>query len=223
MLKDTKIYPETPNLIFCEGADAKYFLVWFLDHAKQQTPAFSCFRVYDFGGITALTQYLRNIARTDDFKKIVKSLCIIRDAEKDASGACQSILGALRDNKFAVPDGPFTIKKDSASNYPHIVTGFLLFPSCSAKLENGTLEDLCLRMLAKPDFDVILADADSALSRYSAQLPRLHKNRLHTCFSLTNEYVSLKIGEATKARAFSFQGKEMNALKSFLMQMAESS
>jgi hypothetical protein len=214
-----KIFQDTPHLILCEGADAYYFLVWFLDSIKQNEPEFNAFWVYDFGGITELKQYLQTIAKTDDFKKIVRSLCIIRDAETNADGACQSIKGSLKDCGFAVPDAPH-LRTDGDSEYPQISTGFILFPDCNEKPQNGTLEDLCLRILAKECSNNILADADGALEPYKKYLPQLHKNRLHTYFSLTKEFVSLKIGEAAKAKAFRWDRPEIESLKSFLRQMA---
>jgi len=138
--KQDKIHADTPHLLFCEGADAYYFLIWLLDFLKKEADQFSAFRVYNFGGIAELKPYLRNIAKTDDFKKIVRSICILRDAEANASNACQSIQDALRDCEFSVPQGPCSRTNGSAC-YPQIATGFVLFPSCDNRLRNGTLED----------------------------------------------------------------------------------
>ena len=215
-----KIFQETPHLIFCEGADAYFFLIWLLDFFKKNNPAFSVFWVYNFGGIEGLAQYLRNIAKTEDFKKITRSLCIIRDAETDATGACQSIQAVLGNCDFAVPTGPCSRTPNGSTIYPSIPTGFILFPDCNATPGNGTLEDLCLRILAKADAQTILSGADVALEPYKTQLPRLHKNRLHSYFSLTDAFVSLKIGEAAQAQAFRYDTQEIQSLTSFLLQMA---
>jgi hypothetical protein len=223
MLKDKnekyKIYPETPHLIFCEGKDEYFFLIWLLDYLKPKEPAFTNFRVYDFGGINELKLNLSNIAKTEGFKKNVKSLCILRDAETNAAGACQSIKAAFADCNFSVPAGPCS-RADGSDTYPHIATGFALFPDFADKPKNGTLEDLCLRILAKNDSKDVLAHVDAALTPYKKHLPQLHKNRLHTYFSLTKEFVSLKIGEAAKDKAFRYDVPEIDSLKSFLLQMA---
>jgi len=216
-----QLHPETPHLVLCEGADAYFFLLWFLDFLKKATPAFGAFRVYNFGGIAEIKQYLQSLSRLEDFKKIVNSLCILRDAETNAAGACQSIQTALRDTGFAAPDKPCFRMTDSRAAYAHISTGFLLFPGCSAALRNGTLEDLCLRMLAQGNAKTLLSSVDAALAPYRQQLPRLHKNRLHTYFSMTDEFVSLKMGEAARDGAFCYAFPEMESLKSFLLQMAQ--
>jgi len=215
-----EIYEKTPHLILCEGADARFFLMWLLDFLKKDNPAFSVFRVYDFGGNTDLKQYLKNFAQTDGFKTIVKSLCIIRDAETGADSACQSIQMALNDCGFAVPEKPCSRVAGGNSSYPSITIGFLLFPDCNDTPQNGTLEDLCLRTLAQEEAADILSAADAALDPYKERLPRLHKNRLHSYFSLTDKFVSLKIGEAARDGAFRYDAPEIEALKSFLLQMA---
>ena len=224
-----KIYPETPHLILCEGADAYYFLIRLLDFFKESDPGtksendsgFKSFRAYDFGGTSELKQYLDSLAKTDDFKKIVRSLCVIRDAEASAEGAGQSIQRVFQDLGFAVPQKPCSWTTEGSEKYPSIPTGFILFPSCGATPENGTLEDLCLRILAKEGAKKVLSDADDALKPYTEQLPRLPKNRLHTYFSLTDEFVSLKVGEAAQAQAFCYDVSEIESLKSFLWQMAK--
>jgi hypothetical protein len=216
----TKICQGTPHLILCEGADAYYFLIWFLDFFKQKDSTFNLFRVYDYGGITELNQYLHTITKADGFKNVVRSLCVIRDAETDADGACHSIKDSLKDCGFSVPDAPYSCTDDKGRVYPQISTGFILFPDCNEKPQNGTLEDLCLRILAKECSNNILADADGALEPYKKYLPQLHKNRLHTYFSLTKEFVSLKIGEAARAKAFRWDRPEIESLKFFLRQMA---
>jgi len=44
----------------------------------------------------------------------------------------------------------------------------------------------------------------------------LHKTKLHTYFSVTDDFVSKKIGQATKAGAFNFECVEMNLFKELL-------
>jgi len=214
-----KIYPETPHLILCEGRDAYNFLIWLLVFLKNNDPVFNVFRVYDFGGITELKQYLSTLTKQDEFKRIVRSLCIIRDAETDARSACQSIKGSLKNGGFAVPPKPCFRTANGSAKYPNIATGFILFPSCDATPQNGTLEDLCLQILAKEDAAKVLSDADAALKPYTERLPRLPKNRLHTYFSLTDDFVSWKLGEAARDKAFSFEAPQIDSLKSFLLQM----
>ncbi len=204
-----------PHLILCEGADACHFLIRLLAVFGENDPCFGQFCVYDFGGIKELRRYLRTMVGMDEFRNSVSSLSVIRDAETDAAGACQSIRDALRTNELAVPEAPRSWTNTGSSKYPGIRTGFLLFPTCDANPQNGTLEDLCLRILPAPEAKNILSAADAALEQYRPQLRRLHKNRLHTYFSLTDKFVSLKVGEAASAGAFDWDAPEIESLKTF--------
>jgi len=216
-----EICPETPHLILCEGADAYFFLMWFLDFLKKVKKEFAAFRVYDFGGIKDLKPYLNTMIKTtDDFKSVVKSISIIRDAEKDAVAAAGSIKSTLQSLGFSVPQEPCIVVSGSDA-YPQIPTGFVLFPTISQTPENGTLEDLCLRILSKTDAASRLTHADTALEKYKDDLPQLHKNRLHAFFSMTDDLVSLKLGEAARCRAFNYDSSDMVSLKSFLEKMLE--
>jgi len=221
--EQNKIWKEFPHLILCEGADAYYFMIWLLDDIKTQEKEFSVFRVYNFKGINELKSFLASLIKLEGFEDVVKSLTIIRDAETNAEGACQSIKDTLASLKFAVPNSPCAPGKDQAVFYKDIVTGFLLFPSCSNSLENGTLEDLCVRILADDHSTEILKDVELSLDKYKNILPRHHKNRLHMYFSFTDNYVSYKIGEAAKAKAFSYKKNEILSLKNFLKQMLKES
>jgi len=212
-----KIDPNRPHLILCEGAD----VIWLLDFFKNSDEKFEQFWAYDFGGVDNLKSYLDiSIARINNFK-MAKSICVIRDAEKDAYGACQSIRDALKDKGFPVPSEPCSWVRDNECKHSHISTGFVLFPDCNSTPGTGTLEDLCLRILSKEGFNAILSDADKAIEPYKDVLPRLHKNRLHTFFSLTDEFVSLKIGEAAKAKAFDYDRPEITHIKTFLLQAVD--
>ena len=53
----------------------------------------------------------------------------------------------------------------------------------------------------------------------STTFKRLHKNRLHSYLSATNEYVGLKIGEATNAGAWDWNHEMMQNFKDLLLSM----
>ncbi len=209
------ISEKTPHMVLCEGKDAYYFLCHLLDFFEKDSHAFRQFRVYSFRGNEDLRDCLNDLTKAEGFDTILRSLSVVRDAEKDATAACQSVKGALRDSGLAVPERPCSWTDAGSEKYPDIRTGFVLFPSCDGNPQNGTLEDLCLRILPKPEAAGILSDADAALEPYTPQLRHLHKNRLHTYFSLTNKFVSLKVGEAASAGAFDWDAPEIESLKTF--------
>ena len=202
------------HLILCEGRDGLRFCIEMLAHFSSENVAFNNFQALDFGGITELKEYLRLLLLRPGFAD-VRSITVIRDAEDNAEGAVQSILNSFSSCCLPRPSGP---GQPAESDVDNLKTGFVLFPNCSANPAAGTLEDLCLAILADKNAPEVLETVDSTLSSYTFK--RRHKNRLHTYLSLTDKYVSLKIGEAAKAEAFAFSGPALEALKDFLLQMA---
>lgn len=229
-----------PHLVLCEGRDAKKYLIWLLGQCIKENPIFDKFQVWDFGGISELEAELKVIQTTRGFDK-TQSLAIIRDAETDWQTAVQSVKNIFAKCGYAVPTGPaIPAKSDNG-----ITTGFVLFPTCDANPSNGTLEDLCLQTLAGEkaasvlqDVDIalkkqvphcawygacVLQDVDTALKNRTGHYPlkQPHKNRLHAYFSFTNDFVGLKIGEASQAKAFTKTNPPVEALKAFLLHMAQ--
>jgi hypothetical protein len=209
MAKNKKI--ERPRLILCEGKDAVYYLIELLKIFIEQDSRFEDYQALDFEGNSDLRPYLGTLRAMEGYER-VQSIVVVRDAEKNAESAVQSIVGAFRAYGFGCPSTPCVM-----SNAGTPRTGFVLFPSCCDELENGTLEDLCLRTLSKEDSNDILSRVDTLVGDLHFRSP--HKNRLHTYFSLTDDYVSCKIGEAAKARAFNFNSPEIESLRRFLSQM----
>lgn len=212
-----RIIAGRPHALICEGDDDEGFLLALL----KEKPELSKFWTYSLGGVNQLRNFLRTFPSREGFSTI-RSLCIIRDADRNPQAACQSVRDSLQICGFAKPTGPYKWAKDSKVDFPDVATSFILLPSCNEQYENGTLEDLCLRILKKKNSANILACADCALEPYKDILPELHKNRLHTYFSLTKEFVTLKLSGAAKKKAFDFDSPPIRSLVDFLLQMANS-
>ena len=130
----------------------------------------------------------------------------------------QSIKSALSNNDFPVPEGPNEIISNET-----ISVAFTLFPRLSKEGCVGTLENLIIDNLNEADADKILDDVDGFLASLQAKdrhFTWLHKSKLHTYFSVTDDYVTMKLSEATEAGAFNFECEEMNSLKSLLQSIA---
>ena len=97
--KNTRI--EKGHLILCEGRDELFFLIAYLNSAHlSATPGFSeDIQVLDFGGNSDLLEQLKVLKVTPGFDE-VKTLLIVRDAEKDANAAIRQIRTALEKNAF---------------------------------------------------------------------------------------------------------------------------
>ena len=213
---NTKILKE--NLIFCEGRDEQEFLIQYLNStALSREPFFSNdIQVIDFGGNSELAKKLAVLKNMDGFEKVT-SLLIIRDAETDAETACLEIQHALGKNNLPVPQKPHCWKGEK------LKVGFFLFPVLHDCAKEGTLEDLCLSILADPSADDTLNEINLFLERLESccqkSFSRIFKAKLHTYFSVHNDFVSLKIGEAAAAGAFDWNNAALASLKNFLQEV----
>lgn len=99
-------------------------------------------------------------------------------------------------------------------------TGFLLFPSCSTEICNGTLEDLCLDIIKESQAPEIITTIDDFLdtmgAKYQRNFPHRFKSKLHTYFSVTDKYVGQKIGEAARSGAFNWDSEKLKPMTDFI-------
>lgn len=203
-------------LILCEGRDAEEFLITYLNSkALEEVSAFSNdFQVMDFGGNEQLADYMLILKNMEGFEK-VKSMIIVRDAETNTESAICQIQAALKKCDLPVPPEPYCLEGEN------IKIGYLLFPTCAAEVKQGALEDLCLAILAEKNHGAILNEIDGLMEKledkYSRKFPHEFKSKLHSYFSVTDEFVSLKIGEAARAGAFDWDNEKLLPLKEFLL------
>ena len=214
--KEIKI--KRPHLIMCEGRDAERYLIYFLQPLIIADDRFDKFQVEDVGGINELPRFVKTLPLLPKFSTVLSSLTIIRDAEKNAQGASQSIQRILRDNNFATPIKPCCIASPTKEEHS-VKVSYALFPKFALDDENGTLEDLCLNTLNLTERR-IRDIAYNAVTQMKT-LKRPHKNTLHVCLSLTDEFVGLKIGESAKANAFNFAANDLAPLRALLYKMLE--
>lgn len=204
-------------LIFCEGRDEWNFLYYWLNsEALANEEGFSRdIQLVDFEGNENLPNKLKVYRNIDNFSSVTH-LMIIRDAEQNPSGAVQSIQSSLHSAGFSSPDSPAKWCFDSR-NEIHI--GFLPFPRLTAQPVSGTLEDLCVQILAGPDAPKYMDIVDSFLGTIESDFGSFthkHKTQLHTYFSVSNKFTGLKIGESAKAGAFDWDNPKLDPLKDFV-------
>lgn len=219
-----------PHMILCEGLDAKLFLIEYKQYLLKSYgdgSLYNSFLVDDFGGNEQLSMYLKLLPNRPGFNdntNVVKSIIVIRDSERNAEAAEQSIHSLLSNAGFAVPDSPCEIANPKVGTH-NVYVAYVLFPDINSKNSNGTLEDLCLNILNKNDkFDLALKTTTSSISAMETQgccFARKHKNKLHTYLSLTDDFVGLKIGESAKAKAFDFSESRMEPLRILMKRIAE--
>lgn len=223
--KNNSIGEGKQHLILCEGMDEKMFLIWYLNYLKKDINSnFETIQVEDFGGNDDLhsnkedksvKNQLELWSKDPNFRNI-KSLVVVRDAERDENAAVNSIKSAFKNAGLPVPSSSHEFK-----NGDSLKTGFLLFPKCSSEPVKGTLEDLCLSILkeSEPPIDEIEMFISDLNTRKNREFPHLFKTKLHTYFSITDDFVSSKIGEAARDGAFDWNSSKLDPIKSFLEEM----
>lgn len=208
-----------PNIILCEGMDEWSFLVNYLAFLTTEDNAFDTIQVINFGGISDLQRQFRQLIKMPDFS-MVKSILIIRDAEKNPQGAKESICSTLMNNGFGVPNNPGEIIVSDNN----IKVAYMLFPSCDENGdEAGTLEDLCLRIISEPDYEGVLKEIDNYIElmedKYSKDYPRVHKNKLHLLISSYDKYVDAKAGEAGQRGLYDWKNARLNMLREVMYKL----
>lgn len=208
-----------PNVILCEGRDAQEFLISFLNHADSEKSEFlkNDIQVFDFGGNEELQNFVGTLKKMEDFHQI-KSMLIVRDAETDATKAEGDICATLEAMELPVPEGACSWKRGEIS------TAYVLFPSCDENPVNGTLEDLCIKILSEVENETIVKEISGFIEKLREEglrsFPHEFKTKLHTYFSVTDKYISFKIGEAAKAGAFSWNDEKLLPLKQCIEKMS---
>lgn len=206
-----------PCLLLCEGMDEMQFLIWYLnDKLLKKNSVYDKIQILDFGGIRDLAKYLLALKGTGNFDE-VERIAIMRDAETDSLAAVSSLNTVLANDpelqKIISPYPYFLLPgKDEQGNW-----------------QNGTLEDLCLRIFRESENYELSKRQVQALSSSFLQIcekfrradfKRRHKNKLHFFLSATDKYVGMKVGEAARAGAYDWDNVALSELKRFLTVLA---
>lgn len=213
-----KLLQQCPYVILCEGVDEKFFLIQYIEYLVQHTNLPDQINVIDLGGNEDLRKTLPIIPKLENYQ-YVESVLIIRDAECDAQRAIESLKNSIHEAfQLQISDsGSFENTEDKKR------IGFALLPGLNStgSYQNGTLEDLCVRIIKNTDLQSKLNEIDTAVTQFMEQIVSIrkkafrtpHKNKLHTYFASTDKFVGQKIGEAAKSGCFDFEHKELQFLR----------
>ena len=203
---------ERPQVIVAEGADACFFLMWAI-----QDWGSADIQLVDFGGISELRPFLQSLRGGIPGSSQITSLVVARDAEYSASQAFESAADALLAAGFAAPNSPFEITDGTPR------TGIVIFPGFASpdnptELADGTLEDLCLATVAgDPLLECVDDFLDCAGKVNGPSHPK--KARLHAYLAGKEDFAGLKLGEATRARAWALDHQAVRPIRNTISQM----
>jgi hypothetical protein len=195
--KGTKIEIKKSKLILAEGVDAAYFLIYLLEKLDNED-----IQVFNYGGITELTQFLNNLSKLDKYDE-VSTIIIARDSETSSESSIQSVNDSLKKTNLTKDDiMPFKIEQKVKK------IGLVLFPGYDDRQQlykTGTLEDLCLKIFRN---QTLVEQIDTYLTDFQAgkqPFKRIHKNKLHATLSFTDDYVGSKLGETVKMGGYDLE------------------
>lgn len=204
-------------LILCEGLDAANFLIAYLnsDTLMYDNRFRNVVQVMDFKGNEQLSNYISNLKKFDGYTDVA-SILVLRDSEKNVRSAEDAVKSAFRKNDLPVPSCSNQWERSDMPN-----TAYTLFPTCDTNLTSGTLEDLCWSILADKNADEYRKDVQTFIKfvnqKYDSLTRFEHKGRLHTYFSVKDDFVTLKIGEAANAGAFDWSHQALEPLKKLIV------
>jgi hypothetical protein len=185
------------KMLLVEGETPAHFFEGFAKHLGLA----DLIEIRSYGGIAELGTFLKTLASTTEFRAMVKSLGIVRDAETDANGARQSVNAAV-----------------AGANLPgHITPSIFILPNNSSK---GMIETLCLRSVESTplyqcvkDFIKCAEGAGATLS--DADDPDRDKARLQVYLAATVK-PQMMPGLAAYRGVYRFDDTTFEALRQFL-------
>lgn len=133
---------ESKIQLLVEGNDQRNFFRAFISHLEIED-----IQVWNFGGISDLSRFLRAFVSQPGFREAVQCVGIVRDAEDSALRAFQSVQTSLERSGLSVPGHPETLIDGNPS------VNVLILPG---RGESGMLESLlCETFAGSPADDCI--------------------------------------------------------------------
>ena len=155
---------ESKIQLLVEGNDQRNFFRAYTSHL-----AIEDIQIRDFGGVRNLRRYLRAFVSEPGFRDLVQSVGIVRDAEKSAASAFQSVQSSLKRADLSVPEQPETPSDGTPA------VSVLILPG---RGESGMLETLlCETFAGSPENDCISSFLDCLDENGVGEIRRPHKAR----------------------------------------------
>ena len=188
--------------LLVEGNDQRNFFEAFTSHL-----AITNVQIQNFGGVSELGDFLEGFVGATGFRETVQSLGIVRDAEKSAERAFQSVQDSLERAKLSVPDSPVERTGDS----PAVTV--LILPGDNRQ---GMLETLlCASFAATPVEDCIDDFFKCVKSLPDVSIERSDKARAHA-YLTTKPKPHFSVGVAAKNNYWDLDHNVFSSVRDFL-------
>jgi len=208
---ETGWVPKCPILLLVEGIDDKAFFEALIYH-EYGAEVLQRIQVIILKDKTKWKCKLKIISGRAEFKDIVLSLGLVRDADGDPTAAFQSVYDALNDNGLPVPEKPVV----SVGNSPKV--SVLILPK---ENEPGELEDLCLESVKDDPATPYVEQYFSDLNDAELSLPiKLCKPKVQVFLASRPRIIS-GFRVAAKAGCWPWDNEAFGPVKVFLQQIID--
>ncbi len=199
---------EKPNIILVEGYDDERVLNSFLNKLELTN-----YQLFELKSREKLEKYIRYSLKETPGFDVVRSICIIRDADDDYVGAFKSISNALEHNGLPSPAQAWKIIDKN-----NLKVGIVILPSIG---ENGMLEDLCLKSIVdKPEIACINGYL-GCLDRLEVPKSKNPSKAKVQIYLASRPKPYLGVGIAASKGYWDWDHKAFSQLKQFLTKMFE--
>lgn len=183
------------KVLLVEGSTPTHFFEALLVHLGLNEQV----EVRDFGGAQELRAFVRTLASTSEFRRLVDSLGVVRDAETDAKAARQSVDDALA--ATGLPEG--------------VQTSVFILPD---NKRPGMIETLCVESVRQDPVFGCVEDFFKCVRKQGVDLPGGPRDAKHhaQAFLATRKCVQLFPGLAAYRGYWPWGSPAFDGLKDFL-------
>ncbi|MBM4048458.1 MAG: hypothetical protein FJ279_25420 [Planctomycetes bacterium] len=193
-----------PSVLVVEGREEELFFGALLDYMELLNV-----QIAPIGGKRRLRENLKALVSQRTFADVV-SLGVVRDANSDPKAAFQSVRDALREAGLPAPERPLL----PTGRSPRVAV--LILPEASAP---GTLEDLCLRAVARDPAMLCVEQYILCLEKERLALPaNMSKAKVQT-FLASRREAGKRLGEAAQAGYWPWGHAAFDQVRDFLRQI----
>lgn len=172
-------------------------------------------QVRSYDGVDNLKRFLASLVAAPDFESVT-CLGVLRDADRDAIAAFQSVQGALTANAIEAPRNPGT-PEDCQAHGRTLRTGILVVPPAGA----GALETVLCRTFADQPIAACIDDFMACAVDAGELRQESAKARAHAYLS-TRQRPGCDVGVAARQGYWDLGHAALNPIADFVRAVAES-
>ena len=194
-----------PVQLLVEGNDMKNFFEALLDYLERGSGV----EVHSFGGGGDMADYLGAFVNVPGFDRIVRSIGIVRDAERNAEHTLQSVQTALEKANLPVPDRP-GVRVDG-----NPAVSVLILPGDNRP---GMLETLLCESIEQNEAEACIEAYFHCLDAVGIEVKRPDKARARV-YITTKPDAHVSVGVAAKKKYWPFEHQAFTHVRHFLTQL----